>query len=87
MVLECPRYERPTEWSVKGNSRALKAGSSGCVVRTPEGSHLVMRMELEPHGLLKLATPLLRRRMKSMFQRHLDNIKARLEAVERSRLG
>jgi hypothetical protein len=27
-----------------------------------------MRMELEPHGLLKLATPLLRRGMRAMFQ-------------------
>ena len=41
-------------------------------------------MELEPRGPLKLATPLLRRRMKSMFQRDLENIKARLEGEERA---
>jgi hypothetical protein len=61
----------------------LKAAGGGRVVPTSEGAHLVMRMELEPHGPLKLATPLLRRRMRSMFQRDLDNIKARLEGEDR----
>lgn len=64
-----------------GASRALQATSEGQVVPTSEGAHLVMRMELEPRGLLRLATPLLRRRMTSMFPRHVDNnIKTRLEA-------
>jgi hypothetical protein len=40
-----------------------------------------MRVEMELHGLLKLATPLVRRREQPMFQRDLDNIKARLEAA------
>ena len=79
MVMECIHYARPSTWSLKGNSRALKAVGDGRVVPTSQGVHLVMRMELEPRGLLNLATPLLRRRMKSMFQRDLDNIKARLE--------
>jgi hypothetical protein len=38
-----------------------------------------MRMELEPHGLLRLAAPLLRRRMKPMLDRDLANIKSALE--------
>ena len=84
MVMECIRYERPTSWSMKGDSRALKAGGGGRVVPTSDGAHLVMRMELEPHGLLKLAAPLLRRRMTPMFRRDLDNIKARLEPAERA---
>ena len=84
MVMECIRYERPASWSMKGDSRAAKAGGAGWVVPTSDGAHLVMRMELEPHGLLKLAAPLLRRRMTPMFQRDLDNIKARLEAAERA---
>jgi len=36
---------------------------------------------MELHGLLKLAGPLLRRRMQPMFKRDLDNIKARLEGA------
>ncbi|MGB0091135.1 MAG: SRPBCC family protein [Solirubrobacteraceae bacterium] len=83
MVMECTHYERPSAWSLTGESRALKAAGSGRVVPTSEGAHLAMRMELEPLGLLKLARPLLRRGMKSMFQRDLENIKARLEEEER----
>jgi uncharacterized protein YndB with AHSA1/START domain len=79
MVMECIRYERPSGWSTQGNSRALKALGDGRVVHTSRGARLVMRMALEPRGLLKLAAPLLRRRMKSMWQTDLDNIKARLE--------
>jgi uncharacterized protein YndB with AHSA1/START domain len=82
MVMECTQYERPTAWSLSGESRSLKAAGDGRVSPAPDGTHLVMRMELEPHGLLKLATPFLRRGMKSMFQRDLDNIKAKLEAQQ-----
>ena len=81
MVIECIRYESPTGWSIKGDSRALRASGDGRVVPTSRGAHLVMRMELEPRGLRKLATPLLCRRMKSMWQRDLHNIKATLEEL------
>lgn len=84
MVIECVGYERPSGWSFTGDSRALKAASEGRVVPTPAGAHLVMRMELEPHGLLGLATPLLRRRITPMFRRDVDNIKARLERGQRA---
>jgi len=83
MVIECVGYDPPTVWAFKGESRALRAGSGGRVAPISEGARLVMRMELEPRGLVKLATPLLRRRMGAMWQRDLDNIKARLEAGER----
>jgi uncharacterized protein YndB with AHSA1/START domain len=80
MLIECMSYQRPSGWAFSGASRALNATSEGHVVPTSEGAHLVMRMELEPHGLLRLARPLLRRRMTSMFPRDVDNIKTRLEA-------
>jgi uncharacterized protein YndB with AHSA1/START domain len=80
MLIECMSYQRPRGWAFSGASRALKATSEGQVVPTSEGAHLVMRMELEPRGLLRLATPLLRRRMTSMFPRDVGNIKTRLEA-------
>jgi len=38
-----------------------------------------MGMELEPHGLFKLATALLRRRLRSMYKRDVNNIKTRFE--------
>ena len=80
MTMECVRYERPTTWSILGSSRALSASGDNQVVATgTANTHLVMQMELEPHGLLKLTAPLLRRRMQPMFEQDLLNIKARLE--------
>ena len=79
MVIEYTNYERPTRWASVGDSATLKASGSGHVVPTPDGTHLIMRMELDPHGLLKLATPFLRRRLQSMYRRDVNNIKARLE--------
>ena len=57
MVMECVRYDPPTAWSFKGESRALRADGDGRVEPSSEGAHLLMRMELEPRGLLTLATP------------------------------
>jgi hypothetical protein len=65
MVMECVGYERPSAWSLIGNSSALTAGGGGRV--------------LPAHGLLRLAAPLLRRRMKPMLGRDLANIKSVLE--------
>ena len=79
MVIEYTGYERPTRWASVGESATLKASGSGQVIPTPGGTHLIMRMELEPHGLLKLATPFLRHRLQSMYKRDVNNVKARLE--------
>ncbi len=79
MVIDYTSYERPTRWASVGDSSTLKASGSGQVVPTPYGTHLIMRMELEPHGLFQLATPFLRRRLQSMYKRDVNNIKALLE--------
>jgi hypothetical protein len=81
MVMECTRYERPAAWSLTGESAVMKARGGWRVLRTEEGSHLVVRVEMEPHGLLRLAGPLLRRREQPMFERDLNNIKASLEGA------
>lgn len=81
MVIECTRYQRPATWSLTGSSPALKAGFGGQVLPAPGGARLVMRMEIELRGPLKLAAPLLRRREQPMFERDLTNIKARLEGA------
>jgi hypothetical protein len=86
MALACVRYERPTTWALVGESPRLKASFGGRVQPTQDGAHLVMRMEIELHGLLRLAAPLLRRREQTLFQRDLDTIKARLEGTGRSTL-
>jgi hypothetical protein len=51
------------------------------VLPTADGAHLVMRVEMQLYGLLRLAAPLLRRREQAMFERDLTNIKARLEGA------
>ncbi len=79
MVIEYTNYERPEEWASVGDSAALKASGSGRVVPGPDASHLIMRMELEPHGLRAMATPFLRRRLQAMYQRDVNTIKALLE--------
>ena len=79
MVMECTGYQRPSAWSLVGRSSALTAGGGGRVLPAAGGSHLIMRMELEPRGFLRLAAPLLRRRMRPMLERDLANIKSVLE--------
>jgi uncharacterized protein YndB with AHSA1/START domain len=79
MVMEYTHYEPPKQWAQAGKSTALKAAGGGQVEPTPHGARLVMRMDLQPRGPLLLARPLLRRRMQTMFQRDVNNIKDRLE--------
>jgi hypothetical protein len=50
MVMECVGYEGPSAWSLVSSSSALTAGGGGRVLPAAAGSHLIMRMELEPHG-------------------------------------
>lgn len=82
MVMELTEYERPTTWSLIGESRVLKARGGWRITPTSRGAHLVMHTELELHGALKLAAPFVRRQERLMFQRDLENIKARLEGTE-----
>ncbi|MGN6172240.1 MAG: SRPBCC family protein [Streptosporangiaceae bacterium] len=79
MVMECTRFERPATWSLTGDSRALTASGGWRVLPAADGARLAVRVEMEPHGLLRLAAPLLRRREQLMFARDLRNIKTRLE--------
>jgi hypothetical protein len=52
------------------------------VLSTGDGAHLMLRMEIQLHGLLRLAAPLLRRRMRPELERDIATIKARLEAQD-----
>jgi hypothetical protein len=79
MLVECVRFERPTAWATVGQSRRLNANFEGRVRATEDGAHLVMRMELFPQGLLRLAMPLMRRYMQAQQERNVATIKALLE--------
>lgn len=83
MIMECTHYEPPTAWSLVGESRAMRARGSWWVAPTSAGARLTMRTELELHGLLKVAGPLVRRKQQILFQRDLENIRERLEGSGR----
>jgi hypothetical protein len=51
------------------------------VLPTADGAHLMLRMEIQLRGLLGLAAPLLRRRMRPELERDIATIKARLEGA------
>ena len=86
-VSECVRFERPALWELAGGSKIISSGFSGRVVRSGDGSHLVLHMEIQPRGPLRLALPLVRRRMQRELERDLATIKARMEGPERTSLG
>jgi uncharacterized protein YndB with AHSA1/START domain len=79
MVVDCVRYERPTEWRMSGETMGMTFGWGGQMLATATGSRLVLRMELQPHGVLRLIGPLLGRRMRPDVERDIGAIKARLE--------
>jgi hypothetical protein len=80
---ECVRLERPNVWELFGGSRVMRSGWRGRVLPSPAGAHLVLRMEIELRGLLALATPVLRRRMRPELDRDIATIKATLEGAGR----
>jgi uncharacterized protein YndB with AHSA1/START domain len=79
MVVECVRFDRPTAWALVGGSQRMQFGLGGQVLATHDGAHLVLRMEFLAPGLLRLAFPLLRRRLRPELTRDLATIKANLE--------
>ena len=78
-ISKCVRFERPSFWELVGGSRVISSRFKGRVDRRGKGSHLVLRMEIRPRGLLTLALPLVRRRMQRELERDIATIKGRLE--------
>jgi hypothetical protein len=59
----------------------MTSGWRGRVIPSGDGARLLVRMELQLHGPLGLATPLLGRRMQPELQRDIATIKSNLEAT------
>jgi hypothetical protein len=57
------------------------------VVPQGDGSHLLLRMQIRPRGPLRLALPLVRRRMQRELARDVVTIKARLEGAAQTSAG
>jgi hypothetical protein len=79
MTIEFVRFQRPTTWASVGRSRRLVANSQGQVAKTPGGARLVIGMDLQPRGPLRLLLPVLDPIMRRREARNLRAIKAALE--------
>jgi hypothetical protein len=79
MTIEFVRFEGPTAWASVGRSRRLVASSNGQVSTTPDGTRLVVRIELRPQGALRLLRPVLGPIMRRREERNLRAIKLALE--------
>jgi hypothetical protein len=81
VISQCVRFERPSVWELVGRSTVMTSGWRGRVLPRGDGARLLLRMEIQLHGLLGLATPLLRRRMRPELERDIATIKAKLEEL------
>jgi Polyketide cyclase / dehydrase and lipid transport len=86
-ISQCMRFERPSLWELVGGSTIIRSGFSGRVEPSGDRSHLLLRMEIRPRGPLRLALPLVRRRMQRELERDIATIKARMEGPERTSVG
>lgn len=81
VISECVRFERPRYWEHAGGSKILTSGFSGQIAPEADGSHLLLRMQIRARGPLRLALPLVRRRMQRELARDVVAVKARLEGA------
>ena len=79
-TIEYTRFERPNLWEASADSKTLGMVFQGRVEPTPAGSRLIIRMDLRPHGIARLASPILARAMQAQEIRNLAAIKRTLEA-------
>lgn len=83
-TIEITRFERPRFWEATADSKTLGMVFQARVEPTPTGSRLIVRMDLRPRGLARLAAPILSRAMQSQEIRNLAAVKRTLEATSAS---
>ena len=79
-IVEYTRYDRPHAWASVATSRMMTVRFSAMVTPIATGSHLAVRMELVPHGPMKVLQPLLRRWMQAQERDNMRYIKATMES-------
>ena len=72
-------FERPSFWAATSDSKRLDVHIEFEVTPTGSGTRLSVRTLLLPHGVLRLAQPILRRYMRGQWEHHLRRIRTRLE--------
>jgi Wax ester synthase-like Acyl-CoA acyltransferase domain/Polyketide cyclase / dehydrase and lipid transport len=78
-LIEDTKIDRPGSWAAISRSRALDAQTEGKIDKIADGSRLIMRTELRPHGVLRLLTPGLGWWMHRTLDEDLQRMKALLE--------
>lgn len=79
-IIEYDRVEPPFRWATRSSGRRLDVRFLGEVTPEPAGCRVSLQTRLLPHGVLRLATPVLNRVMRKSWDRHLQTITSRLEA-------
>ena len=72
-------FHRPSFWAATSTSRLLDVRIEFEVTPTGRGARLSVRTLLLPHGVLRLARPILRPYVRQQWEHHLRSIKTRLE--------
>lgn len=82
MTIEYVGFDRPVAWETIGRSARLDVKGEGRISATKQGARLVMRMELDPKGALRLLLPIIGRFMHRQQERNLVAIKQALEGFD-----
>ncbi len=78
-IVEYTSYERPKAWGTTAPSKSFTVDFSGTVTPTATGSRLDVRMEVIPHGPVRLLLPLIRWWMQRQELDNMRFIKGKLE--------
>ncbi|MGI5288943.1 SRPBCC family protein [Nonomuraea polychroma] len=80
-VVEYTAFDRPHEWASVADSKMMVVRFSARVTPVATGSRLDVRMELVPHGPLRLLQPLLHRWMQAQEVDNMRSIKTTMESL------
>ena len=78
--LEYTEYSRPLRWTVRGTGRGVSFTYSADLTPSVGGTELTSRMQLEPKGLLAVASPVIRMVTKKQLEQVHTALKRKLES-------
>ena len=79
VTVECTAYDRPTAWAQVGQSLDTTFRWKGQVLPAARGADLILRLEVEPHGLARILAQFVSRRMRSELPHHVRSLASVLE--------
>lgn len=80
-VVEYTVFNRPHEWASVADSKMMTVRFAAQVHPIDDGSRLTVRMELIPHGPMRMLQPVLLRWMQSQETDNMRFIKTRMESL------